>query len=97
MGAVPRDQFRAAMARFSGYRDDYHRPDGGWRAAQHSRDGGLAMHFAGQEGMTGSDRFLSGNRTDEAHAPPLRVAASVALSCEVTSFSAGAWMRPTSR
>ena len=48
-------------------------------------DGGLAMYFAGQGGVTGTDKFLSGDWTDEADAPPLLASASVALSCEVTS------------
>lgn len=131
MGAIPRDQFRAAMARFPGavtiitartaagerrgitatavcsVTTDppsvlvcLNRATGTCAAVQETGrfavnllaegDGGLAMQFAGQGGVTGAEKFQSGDWTDEAEAPPLLASATVALSCEVTfSVQAG--------
>lgn len=126
MGAIPRDQFRSAMARFpgavtivtartaSGERRGItatavcsvtadppsvlvclNQATGTCAAVEETGrfainlladcEGDLAMHFAGMGGVTGEEKFRSGNWNDDADAPPLLTSARVAMSCEVTS------------
>lgn len=126
MGAIPRDQFRAAMARFPGAVTIVTaRTAGGARRGITATavcsvtadppsvlvclnqttgtcaavtetghftvnllaesDGGLALHFAGQGGVTGEDKFLSGDWRDDPFGLPILSSATVAMSCQVTS------------
>jgi flavin reductase (DIM6/NTAB) family NADH-FMN oxidoreductase RutF len=126
MGAIPRDQFRAAMARFpgavtivtartaTGERRGItatavcsvtadppsvlvclNQSTGTCAAVQETGrfavnllaedEGALAMHFAGQGGVTGEDKFLNGTWQDDPLRLPILSSAMVALSCEVTS------------
>lgn len=126
MGAIPRDQFRAAMARFPGAvtivtartaRGErrgitatavcsvtadppsvlvcLNQSTGTCAAVIETgrfavnllaeNEGGLALQFAGQGGVTGEDKFLNGDWRDDPLGLPVLSSATITLSCEVTS------------